>query len=83
MITNERQYRITRRKAADFASAIKEFDAKSPERSDVHPRLLRAELEAMNGQLAGLRGELEEYERLKAADPSVISVAPPPAGRPG
>ena len=75
MITNERQYRITRRKAADFAAAIREFDAKSPERTDVHPRLLRAELEAMKSQLADLREELEEYERLKAADPSVISVA--------
>ncbi len=75
MITNERQYRITRRKAADFASAIKEFDAKSPERRDVHPRLRRAELKAMKSQLADLREELEEYERLKAADPSVISVA--------
>ena len=75
MITNERQYRITRRRAADFAAAIREFDAKSPERTDVHPRLLRAELEAMKSQLADLREELEEYERLKAADPSVISVA--------
>ena len=75
MITNERQYRITRRKAADFAAAIREFDAKSPERTDVHPRLLRSELEAMRSQLADLREELEEYERLKAADPSVISVA--------
>ncbi len=62
MITSERQYRITRRKAADFASAIEEFDAKSHERPDVHPRLLRAELEAMKSRLADLRKELEEYE---------------------
>lgn len=75
MITNERQYRITRRKAADFAGAIKEFDAKSPERADVHPRLRRAELEAMKSQLADLREELEEYERLKTSDPPVILVA--------
>ena len=75
MITNESQYRITRRRAADFARAIKEFDAKSHERADVHPRLLRAEREAMNSELAALREELEEYERLKAADPPVIPVA--------
>lgn len=75
MITNERQYRITRRRAADFVRAIKEFDAKSHERADAHPRLLRAEREAMNSQLADLREELEEYERLKAADPPVIPVA--------
>ena len=75
MITNERQYRITGRRAADFARAIKEFDATSHERTDVHPRLLRAEREAMNSELAGLREELEEYDRLKAADPPVVAVA--------
>ena len=75
MITNERQYRITRRRAADFASAMKEFDVKSHERTDVHPRLLRAEREAMNSQLADLREELEEYERLKATNPPAIPVA--------
>ncbi|MYA09700.1 MAG: hypothetical protein F4060_01825 [Holophagales bacterium] len=62
MITNERQYRITRRKAADFASAIKEFEAKSSERTNAHPRLRQAELEAMKSQLADLREELEAYE---------------------
>ena len=47
MITNERQYRITRKKAFSFAHAIEEFDDKSDERTDVHPRLLQAEREAM------------------------------------
>ena len=75
MITNERQYKITRKKATDFARAIKEFNAKSHEHTDVHPRLLRAELEAMESQLADLREELEQYEQLKSTDLSVISVA--------
>ena len=75
MITNERQYRITRKKAAGFARAIEEFDARLQESTTVHPRLLRAELEAMESQLADLREELEEYEQLKSADLSVISVA--------
>lgn len=74
MITNERQYRITRKKAADFARAIEEFVATSRVRDDVHPRLLRAELEGMRNQLADLREELKEYEELKSADPSAISV---------
>ena len=63
MISNERQYKITRNKARGFVRAIKEFEASSPERSDTHPRLLRAEREAMESQLADLREELEEYER--------------------
>lgn len=75
MITNERQYRITRKKAEDFARAVKEFNVSLRERSDVHPSLLRAELEAMKSQLADLREELKEYEQLKSADLSVISVS--------
>ena len=75
MITNERQYRITRKKALGFARAIDEFDATSDERTNVHPKLLLAEWEAMESQLADLREELEEYEQLKSADLSVISVA--------
>ena len=75
MIANERQYRIARKQALSFAHAIEEFDDKSAERADAHPRLLQAEREAMESQLADLREELEEYERLKSAGLSVISVA--------
>ncbi len=74
MITNERQYKITRNKAKSFAQAIKEFDAAAQERLGIHPRLVRAELEAMESQLADLCDELKEYERLKSAELSVISV---------
>ena len=73
MITNERQYRITRNKAKRFSRAIKEFDANAHERSDVHPRLVQAERDALESQLADLREELAEYERLKSADVSVIT----------
>ena len=55
MITNERQYRITRNKAGGFARAIEEFDAKAHERTGVHPRLVQAEREAMESQLADLQ----------------------------
>ena len=75
MITNERQYRITRKKALNFARAIEEFDPKSDGRTDVHARLLQAEREAMESQLTDLREELEDYEQLKSADLSVISIA--------
>ncbi len=74
MITNERQYRITRKKAAQFAREIESFDEASNQSSNVHPRLLRAELDAMRSQLADLRDELKEYEELKSTDPSAISV---------
>jgi transcriptional regulator with XRE-family HTH domain len=43
-------------------------------RHDVHPRLLQAEREAMESQLADLQAELAEYERLKSTDLSIITV---------
>ena len=73
MITNERQYKITRKKAERFARAIEEFDATSSDRTDVHPRLLQAEREAMESQLEDLHRELDEYKRLLSDDVTVIS----------
>ena len=75
MITNERQYRITRNRAQRFAAALEEFDAGSLERSDVDARLIRAERDAMVSQLADLRQELAEYDALQGADVSIISEA--------
>lgn len=75
MITNERQYKITRSEAERFRKAISELAAGKAMRPDVHPRLLQAEREAMESQLADLQAELSEYERLKAADLSMISIS--------
>jgi transcriptional regulator with XRE-family HTH domain/Zn-dependent peptidase ImmA (M78 family) len=73
MITNERQYKITRGQADRFRKAIAEL-AKAPPRSDIHPRLLQAEREGMESQLADLLAEIAEYDRLKSADLSMISI---------
>ena len=75
MITNERQYRITRKSANGFARAIEDFDPESYEHIDVHPQLVQAELEAMKSQLEDLREELREYEKLKSGDLSMIALA--------
>lgn len=73
MITNERQYKITRSEADRFRKAITDLSG-APARADVHPRLIEAEREAMESQLADLQAELAEYDRLKSADLSVISI---------
>lgn len=73
MITNERQYKITRSEADRFRKAISDL-TESPARRDVHPRPLQAEREAMESQLADLQAELAAYDRLKSADLSVISI---------
>lgn len=73
MISNERQYKITRSEADRFLKAIGEI-ANGPARDDVHPRLQQAEREAMESQLADLQAEIAEYDRLKSADLSIISI---------
>src|SRR5438876_7939137 len=67
MIKNERQYRITKAQAEEFARTLKQFDDDRPgAHSGVRPRLIKAQREALQSQLATLRSELREYERLRA-----------------
>lgn len=75
MITNERQYKITRSEADRFRRAISEMATSPAGREGVHPRLIQAEREAMESQLADLQAELAKYDHLKSADLSVISIS--------
>ena len=75
MITNKRQYNITRKLASRFSQALDEFDAKSADRTNVHPRIVLAERDALRGQLEDLEIELREYERLKSTNVSDIKIA--------
>lgn len=72
MITNERQFRITRAQAEKFRKALAEFSFE--DRSDVHPRLVQAERDALESQIADLDREIIEYESLRASDLSMISL---------
>ena len=72
MITNERQYRIMRNKAERFDRKRQEFSAKAAKRAEVHPRLVRAERQAMEVQLAIPRQEMEGHERVKSAGVSGV-----------
>ena len=74
MITNERQYKITRSEADRFRRAIGELAARQAAPEGAHPRLVQAEREAMESQLVDLQAELAEYDRLKSPDLSVISI---------
>lgn len=66
MIANEREYRITKAAAKKFEQALKNFDERPEAHRGAHPRLIRAEKEGIASQLATLRQELREYERLRA-----------------
>lgn len=72
MITNERQYKITRTEAEKFRQAIAEMNASSGAREGVHPRLVQAEREALESQLDDLERELTQYEQLKTVAAPMI-----------
>ena len=62
MITNERQYRITRAEVEKFEQALAGTDT---QKSALHPRLQQAMREGMKSQLQDLREELAQYEALR------------------
>lgn len=69
MIKNERQYRITRKQADRFTHALDSLGRRSSRSGkEVHPRIARAQEEALRSQLADLEAQLREYESLKAGN---------------
>ena len=81
MISNERQYRITRAEVAKFEKTLSQFDLRASSHAGVPPRLIKAQKEALASQLKSLRRELKEYERLRKGsrsqlDPSAIAGLP-------
>ena len=81
MIKNERQYRIAKAQAAKFEEALRAFLAESRNDRTTHPRLIKAQKDAMQSQIESLRRELTEYEDLESGnmpppDLEYISVVP-------
>lgn len=74
MITNERQYRITKAEADRFRRALAELAGQGDARQGVHPLLVKAERDALRSQLDDLTSELAEFERLRAGGVSTISI---------
>jgi len=65
VITNERQYRITKSEARKFEQAIAIARGREPS-PDVDPRIHQAMIESLESELAVLREQLDHYEALKA-----------------
>jgi HTH-type transcriptional regulator/antitoxin HigA len=63
VIKNERQHLITKAQAKKFKEAIEAFDNKT---TDTPPLLAKAQREALESQLAELKWQLDEYEKLRS-----------------
>ncbi len=74
MISNERQYRITKSEVERFRQALAELESNPTGQEGIHPRLIQAQREALQSQLDDLVHELAEYEKLKAGAVSVLSI---------
>ena len=68
MIKNERQYRITKAQAAKLAAALESFSAQTADGGTTHPRLVKAQADALRSQLESLQEELRAYEGMRAGD---------------
>lgn len=75
MIRNARQYRITKAQAEKFERALDEFDMDPAPHARVHPRLIKAQHDAIASQLETLRQELAEYEKLKKSKRRQVDLA--------
>ena len=74
MITNERQYKITRAEAEKFKGALLSLKGSQKKRIDVHPILLKAEHDALESQLDDLLIELGDYENLQKSEAPIIEI---------
>jgi ribosome-binding protein aMBF1 (putative translation factor) len=73
MIENERQYRVTRKRIAQFEASRASLLA-TPRPEDLPPRLHRAMQESIESQLADLRQELAEYDALKTQQVATLEL---------
>ncbi len=64
MITNERQYKITKTAAKTFTDAIRAAEDTEPAEG-VHPRIHAAMIDGYRSQLEDLQNELHAYEELR------------------
>src|SRR5258708_18154455 len=74
MISNERQYRITKAEAERFRRTLAELETDGRDQEGVHPRLVQAQREALQSQLDDLLHEIREYEELRAGKVPLLSI---------
>ena len=70
MITNERQYQISKAQVAKFRAAIEAPDSST---RTLHPRAQKALREAAQSQLDDLLADVAEYERLRDGQLTAIT----------
>lgn len=68
MITNERQYKITKAQAQKFLDAIDKYDVDAVIETGVHPMIAQAQLDQMKSEYEILVDQVNEYDELSSGD---------------
>jgi len=68
MITNERQYKITKLQIENFRTSLDAISVVSAESVNTHPKILETAKNAIRSQLEELENVLNEYEALKSGE---------------
>ena len=66
MITNDKQYKITKNQISKFEDALEEITNNPTVMKDIHPQIVQAQKQALQFQLNQLLISIQEYEDLKA-----------------
>lgn len=72
MITNEREYKITRRALGKFETAIREFDVDALADRNISNVLAQVELRGLETMASRLSEQIREYEELKSGAVDVL-----------
>jgi len=75
MITNERQYKITRQQRLKLNRALKDFNSKEVEQRVGSKILAAAELNALKSEIEILSDQLSEYELLRSGKKTKLEAA--------
>jgi ribosome-binding protein aMBF1 (putative translation factor) len=74
MIKNEREYRITKAQARKFEQALALLGKEGSIGKGVHPRLAKAQKDALQSQLDSLTKQIKDYERLRRRGGKALDV---------
>jgi HTH-type transcriptional regulator / antitoxin HigA len=64
MITNDRQYKISKSQIENFEQALADIEFSFKTAKNVHPKLFEVQTNAIQSQLNDLLKETKEYEQL-------------------
>jgi HTH-type transcriptional regulator / antitoxin HigA len=75
MITNERQYKITKAQTQKFKDALDRFSEIELARQGIDPLIIAAQRSSLEQQLAELKADLRQYEKLRSGRLRQLPVA--------